>query len=67
MDKSEIIKGLEIERECISRTCDRDCANCDLVVETEWLFQVYDGALALLKAIDEDRDDSTRWKESWTK
>lgn len=28
LSKEEIIKGLRIERECVSRGCDRDCGSC---------------------------------------
>ena len=48
-DREEIIRGLQIERECVSRDCDRDCGKCDLVQERDWLLSVYDGAIALLK------------------
>ena len=51
-DREEIIRGLQIERECVSRDCDRDCARCDLVQDREWLLSVYDGALNLLKEQD---------------
>ncbi len=47
--REEIIRGLKIERECVSRDCDRDCANCDIVQEKEWLLSVYDGAIKLLE------------------
>lgn len=49
MDRETIIKGLQIERECVSRDCDRDCGKCDLVQDRDWLLAVYDGALELLK------------------
>ena len=50
MDRNKIIKGLLIERECVSRDCDRDCGECDLVVQDrDWLLSVYDDALELLK------------------
>lgn len=49
MDRETIIKGLEIERECVSRDCDRNCLACDLVQDRDWLLSVYDGALELLK------------------
>lgn len=49
IDREKIIKGLQIERECVSRDCDRDCGNCDLVQERDWLLSIYDGALAMLK------------------
>lgn len=47
MDK--VIKGLQIERECVSRDCDRNCSQCDLVQDRDWLLSVYDDALTLLK------------------
>ena len=49
LPKSEIIKGLRIERECVSRDCDRDCARCDIVQERDWLLLVYDNAIKLLE------------------
>ena len=52
-DREKIIKGLQIERECVSRDCDRDCGKCDLVQDRDWLLSVYDDALALLKEQDE--------------
>ncbi len=45
----KVIKGLQIERECVSRDCDRDCGKCDLVQDRDWLLSVYDDALVLLK------------------
>ena len=48
-DREEIIQGLQIERECVSRDCDRDCARCGLVQDKDWLLSVYDGALKLLE------------------
>ena len=48
-DREKVIKGLLIERECVSRDCDRDCGKCDLVQDRDWLLSVYDDALALLK------------------
>lgn len=67
MTRAEVIRILKIERECISRDCDRDCANCDLVQERDQLLEIYDNAIALLSIADEDRDDPTRWKETWIK
>lgn len=49
MERENVIKGLQIERECVSRDCDRDCGKCDLVQERDWLLSVYDDAIALLK------------------
>lgn len=69
MKKDEIIRGLRIERECVSRDCNRDCANCDIVQERDWLLQVYDGAIEVIEnsCCQEDIDDNTRWKETWIK
>lgn len=49
LPKSEIIKGLRIERECVSRDCDRNCADCDIAQERDWLLLVYDNAIKLLE------------------
>ena len=49
IDREKVIKGLQIERECVSRDCDRDCGRCDLVQEMDWLLSVYDDAIDLLK------------------
>ena len=45
MTKQEVLNGLRIERECVSRDCNRDCANCDIVQERDWLLLVYDNAI----------------------
>ena len=49
MDKNEVIKYLKIERECISRDCDRNCGQCDLVQEQETLLDAYNSAIMLLE------------------
>jgi len=49
IDRKKVIKGLQIERECVSRDCDRDCGKCDLVQDRDWLLSVYDDAIAMLK------------------
>ena len=54
--KQEVLNGLRIERECVSRDCNRDCANCDIVQERDWLLLVYDNAIRML---EEKKDDST--------
>ena len=54
MDKNEILRGLRIEQECVSRDCDRDCMNCDIVQEQEWLLKVYDEAIGLLERMEYD-------------
>lgn len=67
MEKTEVIKYLEIERECISRDCDRNCGYCDLVQEQDVLLDAYDSAIALLSIEPEDRDDITKWDKEWIK
>lgn len=49
MNKNEILRGLRIERECVNRDCDRDCANCNLVVERNWVLEVYDNVIKMLE------------------
>jgi len=49
MTKNEVIRILKIERECISRDCDRNCGECDLVQEQEILLDAYNSAIALLE------------------
>lgn len=52
MTRQEILNGLRIERECVSRDCDRDCAHCDIVQERDWLIDVYNEAIQLLEKLD---------------
>lgn len=59
INREKVIKGLQIERECVSRDCDRDCGKCDLVQEREWLLSVYDDALVLLK---EQEPKKVEWR-----
>lgn len=49
INRENVIKGLQIERECVSRDCDRDCGKCDLVQDRDWLLSVYDDAITLLE------------------
>ena len=48
MTKNEVIRILKIERECISRDCDRNCGECDLVQEQDTLLEAYDNAIAFI-------------------
>ena len=38
-----------IEKECINRDCNRDCANCDIVQNVEDLNNAYDVAIKALE------------------
>ena len=44
------IRLLKIERECVSRDCDRECAKCDLVQDRYELLAAFDDAISMLKA-----------------
>ena len=58
-DIEKVIKGLQIERECVSRDCDRNCGQCDLVQDRDWLLSVYDDAIELLK--ESNRSKHGHW------
>ena len=49
MTESEAKKFMLIEKECINRDCDRDCANCDIVQKVEDLNNAYDMAVNALE------------------
>ena len=57
MTESEAKKYMVIEKECINRDCNRDCANCDIVQNVEDLNNAYDVAInALEKQIPKKPD-----------
>ena len=49
MTEIEAKKYMLIEKECINRNCDRDCANCDIVQNVEDLNNAYDIAIKALE------------------
>lgn len=49
MTENEAKKYMLIEKECINRDCNRDCANCDIVQNVEDLNNAYDVAINALK------------------
>ena len=49
MTESEAKKYMLIEKECINRDCNRDCANCDIVQNVEDLNNAYDVAIKALE------------------
>lgn len=51
MDKNEVLKILQIERQCIARDCDRNCRECDLVQERDHLLSVYDEAISIIEQV----------------
>lgn len=56
MDRKEAVEIIKIERQCVERNtqneCDRDCANCDLLLLDEKIFAAYDMAIAALEEKD---------------
>ena len=49
MTEIESKKYMLIEKECINRDCNRDCANCDIVQNVEDLNNAYDVAINALE------------------
>lgn len=51
MTKQRAIELLEIERECVKRAdnCDRNCASCSLVQETDEILEMYSYVISHLK------------------
>ena len=49
MTESEARRYMLIEKECINRDCNRDCANCDIVQNVEDLNNAYDVAINALE------------------
>lgn len=49
MTENESKKYMLIEKECINRDCNRDCANCDIVQDVEDLNNAYDVAINALE------------------
>ena len=53
MDKSEIVRLLKIERECVRRNsdeeCDRECGMCPLVQDDMVLLEMYDEAINIIR------------------
>ena len=59
MDIKRVIEIIKTERKCVKRNgmfdraCNRDCLNCDLVMESEEIIEAYDMALTILKVFDQ--------------
>ena len=53
MDTEEVIKVLKVERECVRRAstagCNRDCENCDLLMDAKDIITAYNVAISMLK------------------
>ena len=51
MTNERIIQLLNTERNCVIRaqSCDRNCAKCELVQDTDDLLEMYDAVIAIMK------------------
>ena len=53
MSNDRIVQLLRIERECVLRnsknSCDRNCANCDLVQDDKELLEMYETVINKLE------------------
>lgn len=51
MTKKEVKKVIETEKACVKRagSCDRDCANCDLVMDESVILKAYNIVLEMLE------------------
>lgn len=55
MTENEAVKYIQIEKECINRDCDRNCAKCDIVQEVDDLNSAYDAAIKALEEVQQYR------------
>ncbi len=55
MTENEAKAFLEIEKQCINRNCDRNCAKCDIVQKVEDLNSAYDTAIKALEEVQQHR------------
>lgn len=53
MTVNEAVKYMQIEKECINRDCDRNCAKCDIVQEVDDLNSAYDAAIKALEEVQQ--------------
>ena len=49
MTENEAKSFMLIEKKCINRDCNRDCAKCDIVQEVDNLNNAYDTAIKALE------------------
>lgn len=70
MTEIEALKLMKIEKECINRDCDRDCAKCDILQELEDLNNAYDIAINTLEKQIPKKPEHTlikHGKHTWRK
>ena len=51
MTVTRMVELLEIEQQCVAQgeSCDRDCAHCPLVQDTQELLEMYDFVIDIVK------------------
>ena len=59
MTENEAKAFLKIEKQCINRNCDRNCAKCDIVQKIEDLNSAYDTAINALEEVQQYRKIGT--------
>lgn len=59
MTENEAKSLMLIEKECINRDCNRDCAKCDIVQEVDNLNNAYDMAIKALEEVQQYRQIGT--------
>lgn len=59
MTENEAKAFLKIEKQCINRNCDRNCAKCDIVQKVEDLNSAYDTAIKALEEVQQYRQIGT--------
>ena len=59
MTENEAKSFMLIEKECINRDCNRDCAKCDIVQEIDNLNNAYDTAINALEEVQQYRKIGT--------
>ena len=52
MDYQRAIEIIETEIECVNSDCDRDCANCSLVMPKDDIIAAYNEAILALAQMD---------------
>ena len=65
MTENEAKRFLEIEKECINRNCDRNCAQCDIVQKIEDLNSAYDAAIKALEEVQLYRAYKEKFKATY--
>ena len=62
MKMDRIIQLLEIERQCVSSNCDRQCDTCELVQEQDELVEMYSFVIKMLKGTSAHaKQDGAKW------